>query len=103
MYGLEPPLESLPQHCTTASCSAQLLDRGGTYTQLPLMENVLRCTERWKRLETLGEHTFQAPGEAECLKTYKTIGHDAVQAFQRLHVFVGEEKLNHSRVSEEVT
>lgn len=36
-------------------------------------------------------------------KTYKTIGHNAVQAFQRLHVFVREEKLNHSRVSEEVT
>lgn len=36
-------------------------------------------------------------------KTYKTIGHNAVQAFQRLHVFVREEKLNHPRVSEEVT
>lgn len=36
------------------------------------------------------------------LKTYKTVGHNAVQAFQRLHVFVGEEKLNHARVSEEV-
>lgn len=43
------------------------------------------------------DKTFQAQG-----KTYKTIGHNAVQAFQRLHVFVGEEKLNHSRVSEEV-
>lgn len=48
------------------------------------------------------DETFQAQGKVECLKTYKTIGHNAVQAFQRLHVFVGEEKLNHSRVSEEV-
>lgn len=48
-------------------------------------------------------HTFKVQEEAEHLKTYKTIGHYAVQAFQRLHVFIGEEKLNHSRVSEEVT
>lgn len=37
------------------------------------------------------------------MNTYKTVGHDAVQAFQRLHILVGEEELNHPGVSEEVT
>lgn len=36
------------------------------------------------------------------LDTYETVGHDAVEAFERLHVFVGEEELNHSRVPEQV-
>lgn len=39
----------------------------------------------------------------EGINTYKTVGHDAVEAFERLHVFVGEEELNHSRVPEQVT
>lgn len=35
--------------------------------------------------------------------TYETAGHDAVEAFERLHVFVGEEELNHPGVPEQVT
>lgn len=34
--------------------------------------------------------------------TYKTVGHDAVQAPQRLHVLVGEEELDHARVPKQV-
>lgn len=101
MYGLEPPLESLPQHYNTAPYD-QLLARGGTCTQLSLMENVSRHTESWIRLGYEGNCILRLRAR-QCMKTYKTIGHNAVQAFQRLHVFVGEEKLNHSRVSEEVT
>lgn len=47
------------------------------------------------------EHTFD--GDVACKKTYKAVRHNAVQSFQWLHVFVGEEKLDHSGVPEKVT
>lgn len=52
--------------------------------------------------EMEGKRILGSGKKVECSKTYEAIGHNAVQAFQRLHVFVGEEKLNHARVSEEV-
>jgi len=98
LHGQEPPLESLPQNYNMVSCSVHLVKRGETCTQFPLMENkeLYEMMDKTEDLDTAASEEGRGS-----LYTHKTIGHDAVQSSQCLQVFVGEEKLDHSRVSEE--